>query len=243
MKLERGQVAVVTGAASGIGLALAHAFAKRSLQVVLSDLREEQLKTALSGLEARGATGMIFAGDAGDPASVDRLRDAALQQFGRVDVVCNNAGIAISGKALWEFDRAAWEKTLHVDLWGVINGIRSFVPWFVEQGRGHVVNTASLAGVGTVPFNGIYDACKHAVVSMTETMRAEMEERGIAVGATVLCPGLVRTNIGKDGQNKNPEDGKRRALRCWMRRCARNARWRRWKPTSCTPFRIAARAK
>ncbi len=207
MKLEQGQVAVVTGAASGIGLALAHAFARRGLKVVLSDLNEEQLKPALSDLQAKGGAGMIFAGDVGDPTSVDGLRDATLQQLGRVDIACNNAGIAIAGKALWEFEREAWEKTLHVDLWGVINGIRSFVPLFVKQGSGHVVNTASLAGVGTVPFNGIYDACKHAVVSMTESMRAEMDERGIDVGTTVLCPGLVRTSIGKDGQKTKPEDG------------------------------------
>ena len=206
MKLEAGQVAVVTGAASGIGLALVHAFAQRGLKVVLSDLNKEQLEVARAGLEAKGREGFAFPGDVGDPDGVDRLRDATLKQFGRVDIACNNAGIAIAGKALWEFDRAAWEKTLHVDLWGVINGIRSFVPLFVKQGSGHIVNTASLAGVGTVPFNGIYDACKHAVVSMTETMRAEMEDRGIDVGTTVLCPGLVRTNIGGEKQGKKAED-------------------------------------
>lgn len=204
MKLDRGQVAVVTGAASGIGLAFAQAFAGRGLQVVLSDTNAEHLKAALANLEARGAAALTVQTDVGDPAAVDRLRDATLERFGRVDLICNNAGIAVPGQALWEYDAAAWRKVLQVNLWGVIHGIRSFVPLLMQQGSGHVVNTASLAGVGTVPFNGIYNAAKHAVVSMTETLRAELDERGIRVGTTVVCPGLVRTNIGKDG-NK-PDD-------------------------------------
>jgi len=206
MKLEPGQVAVVTGAASGIGLALAQAFAQRGLRVVLSDISEDHLKTAQAKLEAKGATVLTVASDVGDPNNVDQLRDKTLQHFNRIDLICNNAGIAIAGKALWEYDQATWDKMLHVNLQGVINGIRSFVPQLVKQGSGHVLNTASLAGVGTVPFNGIYNACKYAMVSMTETMRMEMDDRGIAVGTTVLCPGLVRTNIGKEGQDGRPED-------------------------------------
>jgi len=205
MKLDKGQVAVVTGAASGIGLAFAQAFAGRGLQVVLSDTNADHLKAALKDLEAHGAAALTVQTDVGDPVAVDRLRDEALRRFGRVDLICNNAGIAVPGQALWEYDAASWHKVLQVNLWGVINGVRSFVPLLVKQGSGHVVNTASLAGVGTVPFNGIYNAAKYAVVSMTETLRAELDERGIGVGTTVVCPGLVRTNIGKEGGKDGSE--------------------------------------
>lgn len=191
MRLERGQTAVVTGAASGIGLALVTAFASRGLNVVLADIDEAGVRAAAANLE--GAFGQRC--DVADSADVDRLRAAALDRFGRVDIICNNAGVILPFRPIWEHTATDWSWLTGINLHGVINGIRAFLPLLVEQRAGHVLNTASMAGVSTIPFNGPYNATKHAVVALTETIAAEMAELGIPVGASVLCTGLVATNI------------------------------------------------
>jgi NAD(P)-dependent dehydrogenase (short-subunit alcohol dehydrogenase family) len=197
MKLQKGQVAVVTGAASGIGFALAQKFAERGLSVVLSDVQDTALNEAVARLSSTGADVLAVRSDVGNVDEVNALRDRTLERFGRVDVICNNAGIANHAAAVWEYSHADWQRLLSVNLWGTINGIQAFVPLFVEQGSGYVVNTASMGGVATIPFNGTYNASKHAVVSITETMRGELDQIAPSIGVTVVCPGLVKTNIDK----------------------------------------------
>lgn len=197
MQLKAGQVAVVTGAASGIGFALAAAFAARGLHVAMADVDEAALEVARRRIRADGAQGTAaaFRCDVASGAEVERLRDDALARFGRVDILCNNAGVILPFRPIWEHGEADWDWLLGINLRGVINGIRAFLPLLVEQRSGHVLNTASMAGVSTIAFNGPYNASKHAVVALTETIAAEMAALDIPVGATALCTGLVATNI------------------------------------------------
>lgn len=201
MQLEASQVAVVTGAASGIGYALADAFGERGLSVVLCDVEVPALTEAASRLEQRGVKTLAVPVDVRD---LEQVRDAARQtvaRFGKVDIVCNNAGVVVTPKAMWEFSQPDWTWVVGVNLWGVINGISAFVPLLVEQGHGYVLNTASMAGIATVPFLGPYTATKHAVVGLSESLRAELAQRAPGVGVSVLCPGLVATRLG--GANRN----------------------------------------
>jgi NAD(P)-dependent dehydrogenase (short-subunit alcohol dehydrogenase family) len=205
MQLEPSQVAVVTGAASGIGWALADAFADRGLSLVLCDVEVPALREAASRLEQRGVETLAVPVDVTD---LDQVRDAARQtvaRFGRVDIVCNNAGVVATPKPMWEFTESDWTWVVGVNLWGVINGISAFVPLLVEQGHGYVLNTASMAGIATVPFLGPYTATKHAVVGLSESLRAELAQHAPGVGVTVLCPGLVATRLGDADRNRPAE--------------------------------------
>jgi NAD(P)-dependent dehydrogenase (short-subunit alcohol dehydrogenase family) len=202
MQLARGQVAVVTGAASGIGLGIATAMAGRGLSVVLADVEDGALGAAAQAVEARGVPALAVRTDVSDAAQVDELARRAQERFGRVDVVCNNAGVATHNKATWEMDELDWQWVLGVNLWGVIHGIRSFVPGLVAQGHGHVVNTASIVGLSYGPEIAPYTASKHAVVAISETMRGELATRAPAVGVTVLCPSYVPTRIGDAERNR-----------------------------------------
>jgi NAD(P)-dependent dehydrogenase (short-subunit alcohol dehydrogenase family) len=194
--LMEGQVAIVTGAASGIGLALSAAFADRGLRVVMSDLREDELRAAGDQVSARGAQVLAVPTDVTDADAVERLAQATLDTFGTYDIVCNNAGRINPWGPCWETSLSEWKRIIEVNIWGVIHGIRSFVPYLVDQGRGHVLNTSSMAGLSSLAGNGSYLMTKHAVVAMTETLRADLDAAGSAVGATVLCPGAVRTPLG-----------------------------------------------
>ena len=207
MKLEAGQVAVITGAASGIGKGLADAFAARGLTVMLSDVGEEALENARADISGKGGKVAVKRADVSKAEDVTALRDEALHAFGRVDLICNNAGISTAAHAIWEFKLEEWRKLLDVNLQGVIHGLHAFVPLLVEQGSGHVLNTASMAGVTTIAYNGPYNASKHAVVALTEGLRLEFDDIAPALGATVLCPGLVRTNIGQ-GASSAKKDGR-----------------------------------
>jgi NAD(P)-dependent dehydrogenase (short-subunit alcohol dehydrogenase family) len=212
MKIREGQIAVVTGAASGIGFALADAFSQRGLRVALADVERPALDAAVAALADRGAPVVGVPCDVADPVQVENLRDRVIQEFGRVDLVCNNAGVVVPFGPMWERPVADWRWVIDVNLWGVVNGVVTFVPVLVAQGSGHVVNTASMAGVTTIPFNGLYNATKHAVVSLTETLAAELLARSTGVGATVLCPGLVSTRIGEAARNR-PDRGAEAAAR------------------------------
>jgi NAD(P)-dependent dehydrogenase (short-subunit alcohol dehydrogenase family) len=205
MKLEPGQVAVVTGGANGIGFALCEQFAKAGLHVVMSDVDDDSL-TASAGRLA-GAPGRVLPvrADVTSSEDVGRLAERTLAEFGRVDVVCNNAGTVGKNMPIWEFERVEWEWIMAVDFWGVIHGISAFVPHLVARGHGHVVNTASMAALTTVALNGPYNAAKHAVLSVSETLAADLRSQGVDVGVTVVCPGPTRTRLMTEGPRERPE--------------------------------------
>jgi len=196
-----GRVAVVTGAASGIGFALASAFAAEGMQVVLADVEAPALDDAVAKLAAGGADVLGVRTDVSDGAQVQALADAAADRFGAVHVLCNNAGVGGGGLS-WEAPLATWEWVLGVNLWGVIHGVRAFVPILMRQPEAHVVNTASVAGLVAGPFMGPYNASKHAVVALSETLHHEMGIMAPQVKVSVLCPGWVRTRIADSARNR-----------------------------------------
>jgi NAD(P)-dependent dehydrogenase (short-subunit alcohol dehydrogenase family) len=190
----RGRVAVVTGAASGIGLGLATRFAAEGMRVVLADVDEVRLARARRGLAEGGAEVVSVPCDVSLPDQVDALAREVVSTFGAVHVVCNNAGVAGTAGMLWELEPEDWSRILGVNLLGVVNGVRAFVPLLLEQGEGHVVNTASMAGLVSGVL-GAYSVTKHAVVALSEALYYDLAATGSAVGVSVLCPGWVRTNI------------------------------------------------
>jgi NAD(P)-dependent dehydrogenase (short-subunit alcohol dehydrogenase family) len=198
------KVVVVTGAAGGIGYAMAEAFAGVGAKVVLADLVEDELAAAVDRLTAAGASALGVPTDVSDAAQVEALRDAALAEHGAVHVVCNNAGVGGGGLS-WTIPLEQWRWVLGVDLFGVIHGVRTFTPLFVEQGEGHVVNTASMAGLLSPGFTAPYNVAKHGVVTLSETLFAELAMIAPGVGVSVLCPGWVNTRI-YDMARYLPED-------------------------------------
>jgi NAD(P)-dependent dehydrogenase (short-subunit alcohol dehydrogenase family) len=204
MRLEAGQVAVVTGGASGIGRAIVDSLAARGLTVVIADVEPDSLDAAVRDLAGNGASAIGVLADVSDPASVQGLAERVLGELGRVDVLCNNAGIIAPRRPLWEHTPDDWRWTLDVNLLGVANGVRAFVPAMIEARRGHVVNTSSMAGLTTIPGggNGAYSASKHAVVGLSETLRVELDEVAPEVGVTVLCPGPVPSRIHDSARNR-----------------------------------------
>lgn len=210
-KLE-GKVAVITGAASGIGRAVAVRAAADGMKIVLADIEEGPLKEAEAEVGRSGAETLAVAVDVSDGTSVRELRDRALDTFGAVHLVHNNAGVG-GGGLVWEVPEQDWRWIFGVNLWGVVHGVAAFVPLFIEQGEGHVVNTASIAGLTTSPFLGPYNATKHAVVAISETLFKDLQAAGVqGVGVSVLCPGFVRTRIAESGRNRpgwapEPETG------------------------------------
>jgi len=201
MQELRDRVAVVTGGASGIGFALASAFAAEGMKLVLGDIEAPALADAVAKLEANGAEVVGVRTDVSDAASVQALADEAVTRFGAVNVLCNNAGVG-GGGLTWEAPLSTWEWVLGVNLWGVIHGLRSFVPILMQQPEAHVVNTASVAGLVAGPFMGAYNASKHAVVALSETLYHEMGLMAPQVKVSVLCPGWVRTRIAESARNR-----------------------------------------
>lgn len=208
MELVAGKVAVVTGAASGIGRALAGRFADAGLHVVLADIEQEALDKAVAEVSSSGAEAIGVVTDVSHQESVDSLRDATVDRFGTAHVVCNNAGVATGG-LVWDQSLDDWNWVLGVNLFGVIHGIRAFTPLLREQGEGHIVNTASMAGLTSPPLMGIYNVTKHAVVTLSETMFGELAMEQSPVGVSVLCPGWVNTRIHEADRNRpasSPDD-------------------------------------
>lgn len=201
MKELRDKVAVVTGGASGIGRAVAEAAAGAGMKVVLADIEEPALKETDAALSATGAEVLSVVTDVSDRSSVDELRDRTLSRFGAVHLVHNNAGVAVGG-LVWTVSEPDWRWVLGVNLWGVVHGIASFVPALIEQGEGHVVNTASLAGLTSPGLLAPYNVTKHAVVTLSETLYRDLAMVGAAVGVSVLCPGFVQTGIAHSDRNR-----------------------------------------
>jgi len=199
MELTSGKTAVVTGAASGIGFALAERFARAGLDIVLADVEQEALDAAVQKVAALGVQTLAVRTDVSDEAAVQALAAAAIERFGAVHLVCNNAGVESSADP-WLGPVSAWKWVLGVNLWGVIHGIRAFLPAMLGQGEGHFVNTASIAGLypGFAPS---YDASKHAVVAISESLYRSMKLAGLPIGVSVLCPGWVNTNIMDASRN------------------------------------------
>jgi len=196
-----GKVAVITGGASGIGRAVAERAAAEGMRLVLADIEVGPLQVTADALSASGAEVEAVVTDVSDAKDVEVLRDRALERFGAVHLVHNNAGVGVGGP-LWTVSEADWKWILGVNLWGVIHGIRTFVPLLVEQDEGHVVNTASMAGLTSPGFMGPYNATKHAVTTISETLYRDLRATGSSVGVSVLCPGFVRTGIGESERNR-----------------------------------------
>ena len=197
----QGKVAVITGGASGIGRAVAGRAAAEGMKIVLGDIEEGPLKEAVGDLTSSGAEALGVVTDVADGASVEALRDQALDRFGAVHLVHNNAGIGLGGP-IWEVSEEDWRWILGVNLWGVIHGVRTFTPLLVEQGEGHIVNTASIAGLIAAPFLGPYNATKQAVVAISETLFKDLQSVGAPIGVSVLCPGFVQTRIAESERNR-----------------------------------------
>jgi NAD(P)-dependent dehydrogenase (short-subunit alcohol dehydrogenase family) len=200
MRDLKGKVAAVTGAASGIGRALALALAREGMHVGLADIGDLQAVT----LEVKSLGVDAF------PMKVDVSKAADVERFAAslkdIHVVCNNAGVSPLG-AVWEMSAAEWQWIVGVNLWGVIHGVRAFAPRLIAQGEGHIVNTASVAGLISPPGLGAYNVTKHAVVALSETLHHDLRERGSRVGVSVLCPAYVPTAIADF--EKNPFKGEK----------------------------------
>ena len=193
MELGEGRVAVVTGAGSGIGLALADALAAAGCSVVLADVQDDSLAVAEEQVGRHGGSTLTVRTDVREVAEVEALASATVERFGGVHVVCNNAGVAALGEP-WAGSIEAWHWVIDVNFWGVVHGVRAFLPHLIASGGGHIVNTASIAGL--LPgFSPAYSASKHAVVAVTEELYHALTAAGIPIGVSCLCPGWVRTGI------------------------------------------------
>ncbi|HEX4167472.1 MAG TPA: SDR family NAD(P)-dependent oxidoreductase [Bryobacteraceae bacterium] len=212
MEIVPGNVAVVTGAGSGIGRAMAQRFAAAKMRVVLADIEEFALESTARQMKESGATVLPFLLDVSRSSDVEHLATTAYSEYGAVHVLCNNAGVAGGGAPTWEHSLDNWQWILGVNLWGVIHGVNAFVPRMLASGEeGHVVNTASAAGLRTGPFLATYHASKHAVVALSESLHFDLLLAHAKVHASVLCPAFVKTRIAESSRNKpdpaanNPE--------------------------------------
>lgn len=196
-----GKVGVVTGGASGIGFAMARRFGQAGMKIVIGDVEKPALDVAVKQLHGDGVDVAGVLTDVTDPAQVEALAAAAVERFGAVHVACNNAGVGGGGLS-WEMPLSTWEWVLGVNLWGVVHGVRTFVPLLMQQPEAHIVNTASIAGLVAAPFMGPYNASKHAVVAISETLHHELAMMAPQVKVSVLCPGWVKTNIADSHRNR-----------------------------------------
>ena len=192
MILEAGQVAVWTGAAQGLGRALAAGLIDRGVSGVLADITSERLQTTAQEFTVGDGRALPVITDVSDATAVEALACRTREHFGQIDLVVNNAGIG-GGQPLWHTDSQDWQRVVAVNVLGVVHGIQVFVPHLARAGAGHVVNIASLSGLAATPFAGIYCASKYAVVAISETLRLKLEATGLPIGVTVACPALVRT--------------------------------------------------
>ncbi len=203
----RGKTAVITGAGSGFGLECARIGARRGMHLVLVDVQQDALDAAAAELQAAGAQVLARRVDVSDAAQMEALAAAVQESFGAPHLVFNNAGVGAGG-LLWESSVADWEWVLGVNLWGVVHGVRLFTPMMLAAAakdpswRGHIVNTASMAGLLNPPNMGIYNVSKHAVVSLSETLYQDLSLVSDQIGASVLCPYFVATGINASERNR-----------------------------------------
>jgi NAD(P)-dependent dehydrogenase (short-subunit alcohol dehydrogenase family) len=204
MKEFKDRVAVVTGGASGIGRGMAARFGAEGMKVVLADVEEQALRQAEAEFREKGIDVLGVVTDVSKPEALETLAQQTLNAFGKVHIVCNNAGVAGAWGPTWENTLADWNWIMGVNLWGVIHGVRTFLPIMIEQGEeGHIVNTASLAGL--MPGRGIYGVTKQAVVALSESLYNELKLAGHKIGVSVLCPGWVDTKIADADRNRPAE--------------------------------------
>ncbi len=196
-----GKVIAITGGASGIGLALARAFAAEGMRLALADIEAGPLAEVVAEFEAQGVPVLGVECDVADAEQVRAFADATFDRYDTADIVVNNAGVGGATGPAWEISDAGWEWTVGVNLMGVVHGIRAFVPRMVEQGSGHVINTASLAGLSGAPMMATYVATKHAVVGLSESLALDFAMGGLDIGVSVLCPAFIRTRIAESGRN------------------------------------------
>jgi NAD(P)-dependent dehydrogenase (short-subunit alcohol dehydrogenase family) len=189
-----GKVAAVTGAASGLGRAMALAFAAEGMHVALADVDEKGLSLTRDRVAALGVKAFSMRLDVSKWEQVDRFAELTVREMNAIHLVCNNAGVAVSGAA-WENSTEEWQWILGVNLWGVMHGVRAFTPRLIAQDEGHIVNTASVAGLISPPGWAAYCVTKHAVVALSESLHHDLRERGSRVGVSVLCPAYVPTGI------------------------------------------------
>jgi NAD(P)-dependent dehydrogenase (short-subunit alcohol dehydrogenase family) len=196
-----GRTAVVTGAASGIGRALAGRCAAAGMRIVLADVEAAPLEEAARALEKQGAEALAVVTDVSRAEQVEALAQRAEEAFGDVHLVCNNAGVFAGGLS-WEAPLADYEWVFSVNVWGVLHGVRTFVPRLLAQREGHVLISASMASLTAAPFSAPYTMSKHAVLALAESLHLELRARGAAVGVSVVCPEMIRTGIGDSQRNR-----------------------------------------
>jgi NAD(P)-dependent dehydrogenase (short-subunit alcohol dehydrogenase family) len=207
MKEFAGKVAVITGAGSGFGREFARLGAGLGMKLVLADIQPDALAATADELRARGVELIAERVDVSRAEDVERLAMRTKEAFGKVHLLYNNAGVAAGG-LVWENSTKDWEWVLGVNLWGVIHGVRCFVPMMLEQGdECHVVNTASVAGLLSTQLMGVYNVSKHGVVTLTETLHNDLRLKGANVGVTLLCPAYVPTNINQSQRNRPDAEG------------------------------------
>jgi len=192
---------VFTGGASGIGLALARRLGQSGARLVLADIEADALDRAVDELSGAGVDVIGVRADVATRVDIEAVGAAALERFGALHLAVNNAGVAVGG-ASWTLTEEDWRWVLGVDLWGVIHGVSVFTPLIIESGGGHIVNTASMAGLTSTPFMGPYNVAKHGVVTLSETLAVELAMLHPEVGVTVVCPGWVRTGINRSERNR-----------------------------------------
>jgi NAD(P)-dependent dehydrogenase (short-subunit alcohol dehydrogenase family) len=199
MERLEGRAAVVTGAASGIGLAVTEAFVAEGMRVTMADVVVESLQANADRLTEIGAEVQAVVTDVRDPDAVERLAQAAVDRFGHLHVAVNNAGIVNGGNS-WELPLDEWHRVIDVNLWGVIHGVRAFVPRILASGEeGHVVNTASMAAVMAIKRLGPYTVAKHGVLGLSDVLRAELDAIGAPVGVSVVMPGMIKSGMNPIG--------------------------------------------
>ncbi len=197
-----GRVAVITGAASGIGLAYAQALGRLGMHLVLADIESAALDAAQATIGANATSVRTVVTDVSDAASVQALADLVFATHPTVHLLCNNAGVGVT-RSLLTASHADWEWVLGVNVWGVVHGIQSFVPTMIERGdQGHVVNTCSIASWTVMPGYGMYAATKHAAAAISEALRGDLEAADASIGVTAVCPSLVRTNFFSAARNR-----------------------------------------